>query len=99
MFYTVFFGQFNYQYNTQNGVMALKTFRNLAGGVDSYPATEWFCVKMEDKIRKEIIEKQHVAAGSRNREVTKRYSKQTFPYSIVVYSVALAFCIGTFLLP
>lgn len=56
----VFFGQFNYQYNTQNGVMALKTFRNLAGGVDSFPATEWFCVKMEDKIRKEIIEKQHV---------------------------------------
>ena len=56
----VFIEQFNYQYNTKDGVMALKVFRTIAGGVSSYPATEWFCVKMEERLRKEIIEKQYV---------------------------------------
>lgn len=56
----VFFEQFQYQYNTQNGVMALKTFRTIAGGSSCYPATEWFCANMEEKLKNDIIKKKHV---------------------------------------
>lgn len=56
----VMYEQFKYQYNTRDGVMALKTFRDVAGGVEAYPAIEWFCIKLEEKIKKDILEKGKV---------------------------------------
>ena len=56
----LFFEQLKYQYNTRDGVMALKLVRNAVGGIDAYPAIEWFCIKLEEKMRKDIIEKGYV---------------------------------------
>lgn len=55
-----FFEQFKYQYNTRDGIMALKKFRVAAGSIESYPAIEWFCAKLEEKERKLILEKEKV---------------------------------------
>ena len=56
----VMYEQLKYQYNTRDGVMALKTFRDVTGGVEAYPAIEWFCIKLEEKMKKEILEKGKV---------------------------------------
>lgn len=51
----IFFEQLRYQYNTRNGVMALKKVRNAVGGIEAYPAIEWFCTKLEEKMKKDIL--------------------------------------------
>lgn len=56
----LFFEQLRYQYNTRDGVMALKLVRNAVGGIEAYPAIEWFCIKLEEKMRKDILEKGYV---------------------------------------
>lgn len=56
----IFYEQFRYQYNTRDGVMALKEFREVAGGIESYPAIEWFCANLEERARVKILEKGNV---------------------------------------
>ncbi len=56
----VFYEQFRYQYNTRDGVMALKEFREVAGGIESYPAIEWFCANLEERAKEKILEKEKV---------------------------------------
>lgn len=52
----IMFEQLKYQYDTRDGVMALKKVRNIVGN-DAYPAIEWFCIKLEEKLRSDILEK------------------------------------------
>lgn len=52
--------QFRYQYNTRDGVMALSKYRDVAGGIDSYPAITWFCERLEVKNKEKILQKEYV---------------------------------------
>ena len=62
----IFFEQLKYQYNTRDGVMALKKVRNAVGGIEAYPAIEWFCTKLEEKMKSDILEKENVDADNIN---------------------------------
>ncbi len=62
----IFFEQLKYQYNTRDGVMALKKVRNAVGGIEAYPAIEWFCAKLEEKMKSDILEKENVDADNKN---------------------------------
>lgn len=56
----MFFEQMRYQYNKSNGVMSLQKFREAAGGAESFPAIEWFCIEMDRRLRESIGKKAKV---------------------------------------
>lgn len=55
----VMYEQLKYQYNAKDGVMALKKVR-YAMGPEAFPAIEWFCTKLEEKMRNDILEKGYI---------------------------------------
>ena len=65
----IFFEQLKYQYNTRDGVMALKKVRNAVGGIEAYPAIEWFCTKLEEKMKSDILEKENVDADNKKGNI------------------------------
>lgn len=65
----IFFEQLKYQYNTRDGVMALKKVINAVGGIEAYPAIEWFCTKLEEKMKSDILEKENVDADNKKGNI------------------------------
>lgn len=55
----VMYEQLKYQYNAKDGVMALKKVR-YAMGPEAFPAIEWFCIKLEEKLKNDILEKGYI---------------------------------------
>lgn len=47
------------------GYNGIKEGKKCCGRIEAYPAIEWFCTKLEEKMKSDILEKENVDANNK----------------------------------